>query len=87
LWNLYYSLTYEKFNMDIDSDDELPPNLIAVDGTQSPTETALSAAMGDVKVAKVPITIITGKQTSCIFLCGSAMGVEEQGTEFVQQAT
>jgi hypothetical protein len=64
--------------MDLDSDDDLPPNLVAVDGTQSPTGIALSAAMEDVKVTRVPITIITGKQTSCTFLYCPAMEVEEQ---------
>lgn len=44
----------------MDEEDDAPPMLIAADGNPDPTETSLSAEMEDVKIAKVPITIITG---------------------------
>ncbi|KAM3420010.1 hypothetical protein BST61_g3321 [Cercospora zeina] len=47
-------------NKDImEDDDELPPMLVNADGTTA-TDQALSAELEDVKIAKVPITIITG---------------------------
>jgi hypothetical protein len=44
----------------MDEEDEAPPMLVAADGSTDPTETALNAEMEDVKITKVPITIITG---------------------------
>lgn len=43
----------------MEDDDELPPMLVNADGTTA-AEQALSAELDDVKIAKVPITIITG---------------------------
>lgn len=43
----------------MDDDDE-PPMLVAADSTAGPAESSLSAGLQDVKVARVPITIITG---------------------------
>ncbi|KAK5119644.1 hypothetical protein LTR85_007473 [Meristemomyces frigidus] len=44
----------------MDEDDDGPPMLVAADGTSDPTEACLNAEMEDVKLARVPITIITG---------------------------
>ncbi|PPJ58526.1 hypothetical protein CBER1_07145 [Cercospora berteroae] len=43
----------------MEDDDELPPMLVNADGTTA-ADQALSAELDDVKIAKVPITIITG---------------------------
>ncbi|CAK4024241.1 Hypothetical predicted protein [Lecanosticta acicola] len=43
----------------MDEDQEAPPLLVAADGTNA-AEQSLSSEMGDVKITKVPITIITG---------------------------
>ena len=45
----------------MDDDDDAPPMLVAADGTApDDVEGRLSAEMTDVKITKVPITIITG---------------------------
>ena len=44
----------------MDEDDDGPPMLIAADGGAGP-EATLNVEMRDVKISKVPITIITGK--------------------------
>lgn len=46
----------------MEEDDDLPPTLVNADGTTA-TDEALSAELDDVKIAKVPITIITGRLT------------------------
>lgn len=53
----------------MDEDEDAPPLLVAVDGSDA-QEAAISAEMEDVKVTKVPITIITGRLASvpCILL-------------------
>ncbi|KAI5366046.1 putative cobW/HypB/UreG, nucleotide-binding domain, cobalamin (vitamin B12) biosynthesis CobW [Septoria linicola] len=43
----------------MEQDDDLPPMLVNADGGTA-TDEALSAELDDVKIAKVPITIITG---------------------------
>ncbi|PIA93722.1 hypotheticalsprotein [Cercospora beticola] len=43
----------------MEDDDEAPPMLVNADGTTA-ADQALSAELDDVKIAKVPITIITG---------------------------
>ena len=43
----------------MDEEDDLPPMLVTADGSD-PVEAGLTAGMEDVKVTKVPITIITG---------------------------
>ena len=49
-------------NLDMDEDDGGPPMLVdAADGNSDPAEARLSAEMNDVKVARVPITVITGR--------------------------
>lgn len=45
----------------MDEDDDGPPMLVSADGAPDLIEARLSADMSDVKIAKVPITIITGK--------------------------
>ena len=47
----------------MEDDDELPPMLVNADGTTA-EDVALSAELDDVKIAKVPITIITGRYVS-----------------------
>ena len=44
--------------MDIEEEDEAPPLLVAAGDA---THTTLTAKMKDVKITKVPITIITGR--------------------------
>lgn len=46
----------------MDDDEEAPPLLVAADGADA-QDANLSAEMEDVKVTKVPITIITGRLT------------------------
>ncbi|KAI6906022.1 cobW-domain-containing protein [Hortaea werneckii] len=43
----------------MDEDDDAPPMLVAADGSD-PTASTLNADMEDVKIARVPISIITG---------------------------
>lgn len=43
----------------MDEDDDAPPMLVAADGGND-SDAALNAEMEDVKVSKVPISIITG---------------------------
>ena len=45
----------------MDDDDDAPPMLVAADGASSPAEATLDGEMSDLKVTKVPITIITGR--------------------------
>lgn len=51
----------------MDEDDDAPPLLVAADAASAadPDETTLSTKMEDVKLAKVPITIITGMMLPC----------------------
>ena len=49
--------------MDLDEDDDGPPLLVAADGG-NPTDSALAAETGELKIARVPITIITGELDS-----------------------
>ena len=44
-----------------EEDDDAPPMLVTADDTIDPMEATLSAEMQDVKIIKVPITIITGR--------------------------
>lgn len=44
----------------MDDDDDVPPMLVAADSGDA-AEEALTSEMEDVKITKVPITIITGK--------------------------
>ena len=44
-----------------EEEDDAPPMLVTADDTIDPTEATLSAEMQDVKITKVPITIITGR--------------------------
>ncbi|KAK5167074.1 uncharacterized protein LTR77_007804 [Saxophila tyrrhenica] len=44
----------------MENDDDGPPMLVAAGGSTDPAESDLMAEMEDVKIAKVPITIITG---------------------------
>lgn len=50
--------------MDLD-DEEAPPMLVDADGKDVVEDAGLSAEMDDVKVTKVPITVITGIRSSC----------------------
>ena len=43
----------------MDEDDDAPPMLVAADGSD-PAASTLNAEMEDVKIARVPISIITG---------------------------
>lgn len=43
-------------------DDDAPPMLVAADGSDLADDANLNAEMEDVKVSKVPISIITGKR-------------------------
>ena len=46
----------------MDEDDEdAPPMLVSADGNLDPVEARLSAEIVGMKIAKVPITIITGQ--------------------------
>ena len=45
----------------MEDDEDGPPLLVAGDGISDPVEPQLSAELEDVRVTKVPITIITGK--------------------------
>ena len=45
----------------MDEEDDTPPMLVAAEGSSDPAEATLSADMEDVKITKVPITIITGR--------------------------
>lgn len=44
----------------MDGDEDAPPMLVAADGG-SDSDAALNAEMEDVKMTKVPISIITGQ--------------------------
>lgn len=44
----------------MDSEDDAPPMLIAADAGGNDSDAALNAEMEDVKINKVPISIITG---------------------------
>jgi len=48
-----------RFTMEVDEDE--PPLLVADDRAQDGTD-AVSAEMGDIALAKVPITIVTGRK-------------------------
>ena len=48
----------------MEDDDDNPPMLVAADGATDPGESSLTADIEDVKITKVPITIITGKITN-----------------------
>ena len=48
----------------MDEDEDVPPMLVSADGNSDPTEARLSAQIDDMKIAKVPITIITGQSIS-----------------------
>jgi len=51
----------------MDEEDDAPPLLVtAEDG--DPVEASLNAEMEDVKIARVPITIITGRLAHCLLL-------------------
>ena len=46
----------------MDEDDDAPPMLVEADGPNTrAAEAALSADMEDIKISRVPITIITGR--------------------------
>lgn len=49
----------------MDDEDDAPPMLVTADGSNA-EEATISAEMEDVKVTKVPITIITGRPASSI---------------------
>lgn len=49
--------------MDVD-DDDAPPMLVDAEGKDVVEDAALSAEMDDVKLTKVPITIITGMEAA-----------------------
>lgn len=53
----------------MDVEDDGPPMLISADGDADPQEAALTVEMEDVKITKVPITIITGRCIEPAFLC------------------
>lgn len=44
----------------MEDDDDAPPMLVTADGTDA-VEAGLSSEMEDVKISRVPITIITGR--------------------------
>ena len=44
-----------------DDDDDAPPMLVAAEGSSVPLEATLGAETDDIKITKVPITIITGR--------------------------
>ncbi len=46
--------------MTMEDDDDGPPMLVAADGSNEPSEASLSTDTEDAKIARVPITIITG---------------------------
>lgn len=50
--------------MDSDADDEAPPMLVAADGGANAVEASLTSELADVTLAKVPISIITGRTSS-----------------------
>ena len=53
----------------MDEDEDAPPMLVSADGNNNPAEARLSAELDDMKITKVPITIITGSSISSQ-LCG-----------------
>lgn len=55
----------------MEDDDDGPPMLVSADGAVDPTESSLSAEMEDIRVTRVPITIITG-----MYLCTLNFAIE-----------
>ena len=55
----YYNIKKLSLAMD-DDDDDAPPMLVAADTSGDPAEARESAKADDMKITKVPITIITG---------------------------
>lgn len=47
--------------MEMDEDDDAPPLLVTANGSVDAEEATITADMADVKISKVPITIITGR--------------------------
>lgn len=45
----------------MDTDEEEPPMLVSANGDTNPVQESLASEMADVKLAKVPISIITGR--------------------------
>lgn len=54
--------------MDIDDEDDGPPMLVEANGYIDPAEATLNTEMKNVQIAKVPITIITGRLFILVFL-------------------
>lgn len=56
---------------EMDEDDDTPPMLVQAEGAdRDASEATLSADMEDVKIARVPITIITGRCVFCVITFG-----------------
>lgn len=47
-------------HFDMEDEDDVPPMLVATDGSTA-ADVNLSAKLGDFKITRVPITIITGQ--------------------------